>query len=169
MPLSGCSACWTSNAAAVGQPVYNLTIFGYFFTYFHDDLGQEITWCSLELEGLLAIDVGSWSSVVEIDNGFSAILLFWVSDSSKSTFPVSLDNRETTANVEQVVSSTLLDENGESGRCSRSDGVCCSCSFSGCDFLVSNAGSFLNIFFLAGGYFLEDEAFLLTRTLASSS
>ena len=32
-----------SNAAAVGQPVYNLTIFGYFLTYFHDNLGQEIT------------------------------------------------------------------------------------------------------------------------------
>ena len=32
-----------SNAAAVGQPVYNLIIFGYFFTYFHDNLGQEIT------------------------------------------------------------------------------------------------------------------------------
>ena len=32
-----------SNSSAVGQPVYNLTIFGYFFTYFYDNLGQEIT------------------------------------------------------------------------------------------------------------------------------
>ena len=31
-----------SNAAAVGKPVYNLTIFGYFFTYFYDNLGQDI-------------------------------------------------------------------------------------------------------------------------------
>ena len=82
---------------------------------------------------------------------------------------ISLDNRETSANVEQVGSSTLLDENGESGRCSGSDGISCNCSFSGCDFLVSNAGSFLNIFFLAGGSFLEVGAFLLTPTLASSS
>ena len=34
-----------SNVAAVGQPVYNLTISGYFFRYFHDNLGQEITSC----------------------------------------------------------------------------------------------------------------------------
>ena len=34
-----------SKVAAIGQPVYNLTIFGYFFPHFHDNLGQEITWC----------------------------------------------------------------------------------------------------------------------------
>ena len=32
-----------SKTAAIGQPVYDLTIFGYFFTYFHDNLGQETT------------------------------------------------------------------------------------------------------------------------------
>ena len=169
MPLSGCSVCWTSNVTEVGQPVYNLRIFGYFFIYFHDNLREEVTWCSLDLEGLLAIDVGSWSSgVVEIDNGFSAILLFRVSDTSKSTFPVSLDNRETSANVEKVGFSTLLDQNREGGRCSGCDGISCSCSFSGCNFLVSIAGSFFNIFFLAGGSFLEVGSFLLTLTLASS-
>ena len=124
----------------------------------------------MELGELLAIVVGSWcSGVVETDNGSSAILLSWVSDSSKSTFPVSLNNIETSVNVEQVGSSSLLDENGESRKCSRSDGISCSCFFSGCDFLVSNAGSFLNIFYLAGGSFLEVRAFLLTPTLASSS
>ena len=64
---------------------------------------------------LLAIVVGLCSGVVEIDNGSSAILLSWVSDISKSTFPISLDNRETSVNFEQVGSSTLFDENGESG------------------------------------------------------
>ena len=34
---------------------------------------------------------------------------------SKSTFPISLDNREISPNVEQFGSSILLDENGESG------------------------------------------------------
>ena len=34
---------------------------------------------------------------------------------SKSTFPISLDNREISPNVEQLGSSILLDENGESG------------------------------------------------------
>ena len=64
--------------------------------------------CSLELEGLLVVVVvGSCTGVVEIDNGSSAILLSWVSDISKSTFPISLDNRETSANVEQVGSSNL--------------------------------------------------------------
>ena len=62
----------------------------------------------MELEGLLAI-------AVEIDDGSSAIVLSWVSDISKSTFPVSLDNRETPVNLEQVGCSTLLDENGGNG------------------------------------------------------
>ena len=34
---------------------------------------------------------------------------------SKLTFPISLDNREISPNVEQFGSSILLDENGESG------------------------------------------------------
>ena len=124
-----------TKAAAVGQPLYYLKIFGHFFTYFHNNLGQEITWCwcSLELEGLLVV-IGSCNGVAEIDNGCSANLLSWVSDISKSTFPISLDNRETSANVEQAGSSTLLDENGESRWCSGSDGIFCSCSFSGWDF-----------------------------------
>ena len=160
-----------SNAAAVGQPVYNLTISGYFITYSYDNIGQEITWCwfSLELKGLLAIFVGWYSGVVEIDNGSSAILLSWVSDTSKSTFPVSLDNREISVNFEQVGSSFLLDENGESRSCSGSDGISCSCSFSYCRLLLSNGGSFLNIFFPSGGSFLEVGAFLLATTWASSS
>ena len=104
-----------AKAAAVGLPVYKLTIFGYFLTYFLDNLGQEITWCwcLLKLEGLLV--AGSCNGVVEIDNGSSANFSDWVSDILKSTFPISLDNRETSANVEKVGSSTLLDENGESG------------------------------------------------------
>ena len=107
-------------AAAVGLPVYKLTIFGYFLTYFLDNLGQEITWCwcSLKLEGLLV--AGSCNGVVEIDNGSSANFSDWVSDILKPTFPISLDNRETSANVEKVGSSTLLDENGESGWCNGS-------------------------------------------------
>ena len=32
-----------AKAAAIGLPVYKLTIFGYFLTYFLDNLGQEIT------------------------------------------------------------------------------------------------------------------------------
>ena len=48
--------------------------------------------------------------------GSFAILLSWVSDISTSTLPISLDNRETSPNVEQVGSSTLLHENRESGR-----------------------------------------------------
>ena len=109
-----------AKAAAVGLPVYKLTIFGYFLTYFLDNLGQEITWCwcSLKLEGLLV--AGSCNGVVEIDNGSSANFSDWVSDILKSTFPISLDNRETSANVEKVGSSTLLDENGESGWCNGS-------------------------------------------------
>ena len=67
----------------------------------------------MKLEGLLV--VGSCNGVVEIDNGSSANFSDWVSDILKSTFPISLDNRETSANVEKVGSSTLLDENGESG------------------------------------------------------
>ena len=101
----------------------------------------------MDLEGLLAIAVGLCSGVVEIDSGSAAIFLSWVSDISKSTFLVSLDNRETSANFDQVGSSTLVDENGESGTCSGSYGISYSCFFSGCDFLVSNAGSFLNISF----------------------
>ena len=69
----------------------------------------------MELEELLVIVVGSCSGVVEIDNSSSANLLSWVSDISKSPFPILLDNRETSANVEQVGSSTRLDENGEGG------------------------------------------------------
>ena len=109
-----------AKAAAIGLPVYKLTIFGYFLTYFLDNLGQEITWCwcSLKLEGLLV--AGSCNGVVEIDNGSSANFSDWVSDILKSTFPISLDNRETSANVEKVGSSTLLDENGESGWCNGS-------------------------------------------------
>ena len=109
-----------AKAAAVGLPVYKLTIFGYFLTYFLDNLGQEITWCwcLLKLEGLLV--AGSCNGVVEIDNGSSANFSDWVSDILKSTFPISLDNRETSANVEKVGSSTLLDENGESGWCNGS-------------------------------------------------
>ena len=109
-----------AKAAAVGLPVYKLTIFGYFLTYFLDNLGQEITWCwcSLKLEGLLV--AGSCNGVVEIDNGSSANFSDWVSDILKSTFPISLDNRETSANVEKVGSSTLLDENGESVWCNGS-------------------------------------------------
>ena len=109
-----------AKAAAVGLPVYKLTIFGYFLTYFLDNLGQEITWCwcSLKLEGLLV--AGSCNGVVEIDNGSSANFSDWVSDILKSIFPISLDNRETSANVEKVGSSTLLDENGESGWCNGS-------------------------------------------------
>ena len=109
-----------AKAAAVGLPVYKLTIFGYFLTYFLDNLGQEITWCwcSLKLEGLLV--AGSCNGVVEIDNGSSANFSDWVSDILKSTFPISLDNRETSANVEKVGSSTLLDEKGESGWCNGS-------------------------------------------------
>ena len=101
----------------------------------------------MDLEGLLAIVVGLCSGVVEIDNGSSAVFLSWVSDISKSTFLVSLDNSETSANFDQVGSSTLVDENGESGTCSGSYGISYSCFFSGCEFLVSNAGSFLNISF----------------------
>ena len=50
------------------QPVQNLTIFGYFFTYFHDNLGQKITWYwrSLELERLLVIFVVSSSDIAKI-------------------------------------------------------------------------------------------------------
>ena len=67
----------------------------------------------MKLEGLLV--AGSCNGVVEIDNGSSANFSDWVSDILKSIFPISLDNRETSANVEKVGSSTLLDENGESG------------------------------------------------------
>ena len=121
-----------SNAAAAGQSVCNWTIFGYFCTYSHDNLGQEIIWywCSVELVGLLVIVIGSYSGVVEIDNGCSANLLSWVSDISKSTFPISLDNRETSANVGQVGSLTLLDKNEERGWCSGSDSTSYNCSFS---------------------------------------
>ena len=66
------------------------------------------------MEGLLIV-VGSCSGVVEIDNGSSTNFLSWVSDISNSTFPILLDNRETSENVEQVGSSTLLDENSERG------------------------------------------------------
>ena len=99
---------------------------------FHDNLGQEITWCWWSLEGLLVV-VGSCSGVVEIDNGSSTNFLSWVSDISNSTFPILLDNRETSENVEQVGSSTLLDENSERGWCSGFDGISCTCSFSGYD------------------------------------
>ena len=100
-----------SKLAVVGQPVYNLTIFGYLFTYFQDNLGHGITWCwcSLELKRLLVIAVSSCSGVIQFDNWSSANVLSWVSAIPKSTLLMSLDNRET------VGSSTLLDENGESG------------------------------------------------------
>ena len=88
--------------------MYNSTIFAYFFSYFNDNLGQ------LKLKGLLAIAVGSWSGVAEIDNGPSFILLSWVSD-IKVNISILLDNRETSANVYKVGSSTRLDEYGESG------------------------------------------------------
>lgn len=51
--------------------------------------------------------------VAEIDNGSPAILLSSVFDVSKSTFPISLDERQTSPNFKQVRSSTLLDENGQ--------------------------------------------------------
>ena len=51
--------------------------------------------------------------VAEIDNGSPAILLSRVFDVSKSTFPISLDKRQTSPNFKQVRSSTLLDENGQ--------------------------------------------------------
>ena len=69
----------------------------------------------MELKGLQAIGVGSCGVAVQIKNGFSGILLSCVSDMSKSTFLVPLDNRETSSNVEHASSSTLHDENGESG------------------------------------------------------
>ena len=55
----------------------------YIFTYFHENLEQENTWFwySLELEGLLVV-VGSYSGLVEIDNGSSANFFSWVSDIS---------------------------------------------------------------------------------------
>ena len=68
-----------SKAAAVGQSVYNLTLIVNFFTYFNDHLGQDIPWCwcSLEMQVLLVIDVGSCSGVVEIDNGsFLGFLIY---------------------------------------------------------------------------------------------
>ena len=65
--------------------------------------------------GLLVIADGSFSSVAKIDNGSPAFLLSWVSDMSKVTFPISLDNRETSLNVKQVHSSTLFDKNGQNG------------------------------------------------------
>ena len=63
----------------------------------------------------LAIVVGSCSGVVEFDNVSYAILLSCVSDISNSTFSISLENRKTSTNVEQVGSLTLLDEIEESG------------------------------------------------------
>lgn len=63
----------------------------------------------------LVIVVGSYSGVVEFDNVSSAILLSCVSDISNLTFSISLENRKTSTNVEQVGSLTLLDEIGESG------------------------------------------------------
>ena len=116
----------------------------------------------MELEELLFINIGSCSGVVEIDNDFSAILLSWVSDMSKSTFPISLDERETLATVKNIGSLTFRDKNGESRSCSRSAGISCRWFFSGCEFLVQSAGFFLNIFFLAVGSFLAVGAFLLT-------
>ena len=56
-------------------------------------------------------------SVAEIDNGSPAILLSKVFDVSKSTFPISLDKRQTSPNFNQVRSSTLLDENGQRRWC----------------------------------------------------
>ena len=71
--------CWTANFQ-----FKNLWVL---FTYSHDKLGREVTWCwcSLELEGLFVIVGGSCSGVAEIDNDSSANLLYWVSDISKST------------------------------------------------------------------------------------
>ena len=107
----------------------------------------------MKLEGLLAIAVGSWSGVAEIDNGSSFILLSWVSD-IKVNISILLDNRETSANVYKVGSSTRLDECGESGWGSGSAGISCHCSFSGCDFLFSDASFFPNNFFSGCGSFL---------------
>ena len=110
----------------------------------------------MKLKGLLAIAVGSWSGVAEIDNGSSFILLSWVSD-IKVNISVLLDNRETSANVYKVGSSTRLDEYGESGWGSGSAGISCYCSFSGCDFLFSDASFFPNKFFSGCGSFLKVE------------
>ena len=57
--------------------VYNSTIVWYSFTYSHDNLGQEVTWCwcSMELVGLL-VAVCSCSGAVGIDNGSSASISF---------------------------------------------------------------------------------------------
>ena len=90
----------------------------------------ETWWRSLELEGLQAIGVSSFGGAVQIKNGFSSILLSWFSDMSKSTFLVSLDNRETSSNVKHVSSSTLHDQDRESGWCPGSFGIFCSCSLS---------------------------------------
>ena len=63
-----------SNAAKVGQPVYNLTIFWYFFTYFHDKLGQEITWWKL-----LDVDVHwSWGSYLLLLLVYAVVLFILI-------------------------------------------------------------------------------------------
>ena len=73
----------------------------------------------------------------------------WHNKKIQSIFSVSLDSRKTSStNVEQVVFFILLDRNGENGRWSASDGISLSCSFSGSDFLVPNAGSFLSTWWL---------------------
>ena len=87
---------------------------------------------------------------------------------SKLVFPIGLNNREHQANAEQDGFSPLFDENAENGWYSGPAVFSCGYSFSSCIILVSSAIIFLNIFFLAGGSFLEVETLLLTPTLASS-
>ena len=71
--------------------------------------------------------VSSYNDVVETDNGFSAILLSWISEMSMWAFPISPDNGQTSENVEQNGSFTQLCQNEESGRCPGYADISCSC------------------------------------------
>ena len=111
----------------------------------------------MDLEGLFVV-VGSYSGVVEIGNGSPTMLRSWVSRMTKSTYAISLDNKETSAKLNKLILPLCLMEMGkvEDAVDLR---VCLAVFLS----LVVIFWSL--IFSLASSSFLEVGAFLLTPTL----